>query len=101
MLETNEMLSVNQTHAQIKLVEMWKSRNIENYPIKPSITTPTESGISTRGATSEQFRLNDTPQTFIGDATRLWNQSSMELKQAKTLSAAKMIAKKIAKDFPI
>ena len=73
MLEKNEMLSVNQTQAQIKLVEMWKSKNIANYPIKPTITTPTENGITIRSAIFEQFRLNETPATFIGDATRLWN----------------------------
>ena len=95
------MLSVNQTQAHIKLVEMWKSKNIANYPIKPIITSPTENGITIRSAKSEQFRLNETPMTFVGDATRLWNQTSTDLKQAKTLCAAKCIAKKLAKDFPI
>ena len=65
------MLSVNQTHAHIKLVEMWKSKNIANHPIKPTITTPIENRTTTRSATAEQFRLNDTSSTFIGDATRL------------------------------
>ena len=95
------MLSVNQTQAHIKLLEMWKSKNIANYPIKPITTTPTENGITTRSATSEQFRLNETPMTFIGDTTRLWNQTSTDLKQAKTLCASKRIAKKLAKYFPI
>ena len=43
----------------------------------------------------------ETPATFIGDATRLWNWTTTDLKQVKTLYAAKSIAKKLAKDFPI
>ena len=27
------MLSVNQVNAQVKITEIWKSRNVENYPI--------------------------------------------------------------------
>ena len=34
MLKKLNMLSVNQINAQIKLIEMWKSTNIPNYPIK-------------------------------------------------------------------
>ena len=71
MLEKNNMLTVNQTHAQIKLTEMWKCKNKDNYPIKPTTMTPIENGLSTRSATSEQLRQKDTPNTFIGDATRL------------------------------
>ena len=28
------MLSVNQINAQVKLTEMWKASNVENYPTK-------------------------------------------------------------------
>ena len=101
LLETTKMMSVNQTQAQIKLVEMWKSKNINNYPIKPDIITVTENGTTTRSATAGLFRLNETPSTFIGDATRLWNQTATELKSAKTLKSAKGLAKKFAKELPI
>ena len=94
-------MSVNQTQAQIKLVEMWKSKNIDNYPIKPDKITVTENGTSTRSATAGCFRLNETPSTFIGDATRLWNQAAVELKSAKTIKSAKELATKFAKELPI
>ena len=32
-IETN-LLSINQINAQIKLLEIWKSQNIESYPTK-------------------------------------------------------------------
>ena len=34
LLKKNKMLSVNQTNAQIKLLEMWKSVHHPNYPNK-------------------------------------------------------------------
>ena len=34
MLETQNILSVNQLAAQIKLTEMWKAKNVNEYPIK-------------------------------------------------------------------
>ena len=96
------MMSVNQTQAQIKLVEMWKSKNINHYPIKPDIITVTENGTTTGSATAGLFRQNETPSTFIKDAARLWNQTAAELKSAKTfLKSAKGLAKKFAKELPI
>ena len=101
LLEKTKMMSVNQTQSQIKLVEMWKSKNIDNNPIKPAIVTVTGSGTTTRSATARLFRLNETPSTFIGDPTRLWNQTSTKLKSAKTLKSAKSLANKFAKELPI
>ena len=37
-----KMKSVKQINAQIKLNEMWKSVNIENYPIKTNTVSRTE-----------------------------------------------------------
>ncbi len=41
MLESTKMLSVNQTAAQIKLIEMWKVEKVEHYPIKNGIGSRT------------------------------------------------------------
>ena len=61
--------------------------------MKPPITLPIVNGTTTRSATTEQFRLNDTPKTFIGDAMRLWNSATCDLKSAKTLKMAKTYTK--------
>ena len=96
------MMSVNQTQAQIKLVEMWKSKNINNYPIKPDIITVTENGTTTRSAMAGIFRQNETPSPFLEMPPGLWNQTAAELKSAKTfLKSAKGLAKKFAKELPI
>ena len=34
LLERTNIISVNQTGAQIKLCEMWKAAKLENYPVK-------------------------------------------------------------------
>ena len=46
-------------------------------------------------------RMHKARLTFIGDATRLWNQAAVELKSAKTLKSAKGLATKFAKELPI
>ena len=101
MLEKNYMLLVNQTHAQIKLIEMWKCKNNDSYPIKPVIMSSIENGLITRSVSSEHYRLNDTPNTFIGDATRLWNSAPNDLKKASTLYLAKKLTKNYCRNLAI
>ena len=38
------MMSVNQTAAQIKLLEMWKAKNTEDYPLKIEFQTTAREG---------------------------------------------------------
>ena len=62
---------------------------------------PNENGTTTRSAYAEKFRLNDNPNTFIGDATRFWNMAPCDLKSAKTLNMAKSITKKFCSSLPM
>ena len=34
LLENQNMLSINQTQAQMKILEMWKATNIQIYPLE-------------------------------------------------------------------
>ena len=47
MLKNQGMLSINQTAAQIKLVEMWKAKHVEIYPINVRFQTTVEGGRTT------------------------------------------------------
>ena len=89
LLEKNRMLSVNQTMAQIKLTEMWKCKFKSNYPLQPPIVLPITNGTTTRSAATEKFKINNSPKTFIGDATRLWNLAPITVTNAINLKAAK------------
>jgi hypothetical protein len=35
--------------------------------------------------TSEKFKINNTPKTFVGDATRLWNTAPQSVTMAKSI----------------
>ena len=101
MLVKNKMLSVNQTMAQIKLTEMWKSKHVLSYPLHPPIVQPIVNGAMTRSAYSEKFKLNSTPNTFIGDATRLWNQAPKTITEATSIKSAKTNVKVFCISLPI
>ncbi len=51
LLDNQNMLSVNQIAAQIKLTEMWKASNDPQYPIKMKTRERQENAIETRSVT--------------------------------------------------
>ena len=56
-----KMLSINQLQAQIKLMEMWKSKHNDNYSLKIDTLKQTEIGITTKGVTNDNFKHINTP----------------------------------------
>ena len=98
-------MSVNQTAAQIKLLEMWKAKNTEDYPLKIQFQTTAREGTTTRGDSSrkaiEVGKTNAAKKSFIGDATRTWNRAPDEIKLAKTICSAKQRIKVYCKTLPI
>ena len=81
MMMKFNLLSVNQINAQIKLIEMWKSVNVTNYPIKTSTIMRGDEAMTTRsistGVLMEAKVSNTSDKTFLNDAThigikRLW-----------------------------
>ena len=88
MLEKNKMLSINQMHAQVKLTEMWKANNHQNYPLNIRKQQPAENGRETRGVADGKLIEPSTLKTFIGNATRLWNSAPSVIKNIKSISSA-------------
>ena len=107
MLNRFNMLSVNQSAAQIKLLEAWKSMNVEDYPInlrneRQSEASPSRQvRESTRRTKTEGGRLKSTLASFSRDTGRLWNQAPKTIKEAKTVYAAKSEIRKYCKTLPI
>ena len=93
MLKETDSLSVNQTSAQIKMMEMWKATRDSKYPIQVEVIREQKTGTSTRG--NQSIRIKETGRTklviqsFVGDAARLWNKAPEEIKGKKTISSAK------------
>ena len=107
MLSKFNLLSVNQLAAQIKITEVWKSINIDNYPVKldgynkHEKTTDIELRAQPNRVFDDTFRLQISQQSFNADAAKLWNQVPDSIKSAKTLTAAKTATLKHVKSFPI
>ena len=105
LLNNQKMLSVNQIAAQIKLTEIWKACNIPKFPIKiirqsTPIDSRTTRGV-TKGRLMEQGSSNLSTNSFIGDATRLWNRAPEVVKNTETLNKAKIEIKKFVLTLPI
>jgi hypothetical protein len=105
MLKEVNMMSVNQTAAQVKLTEMWKAVHDINYPLTVQLKSKQDNGMTTRSCTrGEVVEIGSSTKTiksFIGSATRLWNMASEEIRNASTLWKAKAEIKKFCRSLPI
>ena len=109
MLTKFNLLSVNQLAAQIKLIEVWKSVNMESYaisldPYKP-LRPDQGAAHNLRHQTNRIF--NDTSKfrisklSFSVDAARLWNLAPDPVRLASTIGTAKAAILVHVKTLPI
>ena len=107
LLESTEMLSVNQLAASIKLCEVWKSLNIDNYPIQlehnnrsTSVFDRTVRPGTTR-VWNQDAKSNAEKESFSRSAAKLWNSLPQEIKNLKSLTLAKKAIKVHCKSLPV
>ena len=105
MLTKHKMLSVNQLQAQVKLTELWKAVNSENNPLKFTYQTPAENGRVTRAVSYKKLVQTKgstlTNDSFIYDATKLWNLAPESIKMSSSLLSAKAEIKKNCISLPL
>ena len=105
MLEKFGILSVNQLNAQVKLLEMWKSQNIADYPLKVRKQEIEENKCTTRasaqGKLIEIGRSTTTKNSSTSDAIRIWNMAPKDIKDSLTVYQAKERIKAYAKTLPV
>ena len=105
LLENAKLLSVNQINARIKLQEIWKILNIEEYPIKIKLNIIHDNQIATRAMTKrtpvELGNTNLLSKTCISDAIRIWNQAPMNIKSSTSLYSLKKSIWDFVKTLPI
>ena len=91
------MLSVNQINAQVKILEMWKANNIENYQLKIEKRQLNPEQPKTRSFENDQLTENGfssvSSRTFKNDAIRVWNKTPNNIKQCDSLYSAKKCIK--------
>ena len=105
LLDKLNMVSVNQLNAQIKLLEMWKASNIEDYPLDVQHQEICD-GVATtraaaRGKPCDIGRSQLTQTTCISDAIKLWNTAPCAITESKTLYQAKREIKKFVRTLPV
>ena len=84
LLKNVNMLSVNQTNAQIKLTEVWKALNgksssLNNLKMK-TLTSNRITRSITNGELMEEGSSNKALNTYQNDASRLWNRAPISIK---------------------
>ena len=95
------LLSVLPKNEYAAVTEMLKASNIPSYPLNiEKIKHPLDTR-TTRSVTAENLREPRTQLTFIGDATRLWNNAPNAIRVAKSISIVKKEIKKYCKELPI
>ena len=105
LFDNQNMLTVNQIAAQIKLTEMWKASNDPQYPIKMKTRERQENAIETRSVTrgdlTEVGRSTRAKKSFICDAAKVWNKAPEKIRTSKTLTTAKKAIREHCKSLPI
>ena len=99
------MLSVNQINGQIKLTEVWKAANVENYPIKLLKKDLNSVTMSTRAATRGDLVLQGKNElcttSFLQDSARIWNNAPNDIKDCNSIYKAKKNIKKFVHTLPL
>ena len=105
ILEKFNILSVNQLNAQIKICDIWKAVNIENYPTKVTSVPLNKNVTQTRSIANGkliEFGKTELAQaTMINDAIKAWNRAPEDIKNSITYNNAKKCIKTFVKSLPI
>ena len=105
MLTKLKMLSVNQNMAKIKLTELWKAINTDNNPLNFRQQQPAANGRETRGVAEGKIIQSKgstlAKDSFVYDATKIWNDAPDAIKSAKTMYSAKAEIKKFCVSLPM
>ena len=80
---------------------MWKSVNYKSYPLNIGKLQPADNGRETKGVSEGKLTEPCTLNTFVGNATCLWNKAPSVIKTSKSISIAKKEIKKYCEQLPI
>ena len=104
MLKKLNWLSVNQLAAEIRLMEVWKAPNLENYCLSDLFQEVDNERVTRSSGTRKlktNFKSNLRESSFHYQSVRLWNSAPLEIIQAETESKAKSEIRKYVLTLPI
>ena len=91
--------------AQIKLLDVWKSKNCDAHPTKWLNRNDTNSDLRTRAADAnkliEAHGSKILTSTFYSDAAKVWNNAPDCIKQCQSVYAVKKQIKQYITSLPI
>ena len=106
MLEKLGWLSINQLACEVRLIEVWKALNQDDYCLKDIFERVQTKHISTRS--TNQIRLRTNFRSRLGEnsfqfpSVKLWNAAPTEVTGASSESKARAeIRKHVKKSIPI
>jgi len=107
LIKTTGMQTVNRMSAEDKIKLVWQAIHLDNSPLTNMICRPSKdtSGRASRSAARGDLPLearttlgqNNFPETAI----RLWNITSMEVREAATKGKAKTAIRKFVTSLPL
>ena len=107
LLEKFNILSVNQTAIQIKLMEAWKATHMPNYPIQLEKNEENKL-LNSRELRPTSIRLwredgksSAARESFSRNTAKIWNQAPITVKETRTLNQAKKAVKLYCKTLPV
>ena len=104
MLEEVDWLSLNQLACETRLIEVWKSLNIENYCLsnafeKVEFSRFTRGSLKIRLKSSFKSQLRE--NSFQYPSVQLWNSAPKDVTSASTESEARAAIKAYVRKLPI
>ena len=105
LLKNLHMLSINQVNAQSKLMEIWKSVNVELHPLQVSPVEKDDGAAVTRSSKKRLLKelgsSNISSKTFINDATHIWNKAPISIRECNSLFTVKKEIRQFIITLPI
>ena len=107
LLAKTGLLSVNQLAVSIKMLEAWKSENLNNYPVQlePNSTGQSVSDRVVRPSTSRKWnqdtKFSAAKECFSRNTAKIWNSAPTNIRTTKNINCAKNEIKKYCKTLPI
>ena len=105
MLNQLGWLSLNQMSCETRLIEVWKSLNIENYCLKDLFERAESGQINVRNSDKNRLKSNFKSRlrenSFHYPSVRLWNNAPPEVTKAMTESAARAEIRKHVLTLPV
>ena len=91
--------------AKIKLLEIFKSMNVDKYPLMIKLQSTEHGRVKTRADSQnrpcEIVKTCLTQKTAISDAIKLWNIAPIQIKECLSVGQAKLAIKWFVKSLPI